>query len=150
MSQDLHHLETWAAGLLQQLAPAARKRLALDIARTLRRCQASRIAAQQDPDGTPYTPRKPRLREKAGRVKRQKMFAKLRTARHLTVKATQDAAIVGFRGRAARIAEVHQYGGADAVVANGPRARYPRRVLLGFTRQDQESIRDRIVDVLSR
>ena len=85
MADDLRALEDWAGALLNQVQPAERRKVTQTIARELRRSQQQRIAAQRNPDGTPYAPRKPRqqLRAKAGRIKQRKMFAKLRTARYL-------------------------------------------------------------------
>ena len=60
----------------------------------LRRSQTQRIKAQQGPDGAAYPPQKRRkeLKGKKGRIKRQKgaMFAKIRPAKHLKVKANGD------------------------------------------------------------
>ncbi len=46
MSQDLHALEAWTVVLTERLAPAARRRLAREIATTLRTSPQQRIAAQ--------------------------------------------------------------------------------------------------------
>ncbi|MFP6562375.1 phage virion morphogenesis protein [Paraburkholderia sp. B3] len=152
MTDELQAVERWAGSLLAQLAPAARRKVMLDIARELRRSQQARIAAQQDPDGTAYTPRKvkaqkggKRLRGKRGRIKRAAMFAKLRTARYMQVEATPTGLAIGFAGRVARIARVHQLGELDRVSPAGPEVRYAARVLLGFTDADRELIRDRLL-----
>lgn len=152
MSDDLTALEDWATALLAKIAPAGRRKVAQAIATALRTGQQQRIAAQREPDGAPFVPRKPRkdLRGKAGRVKRQAMFVKLRTRKWLKTRATPEAAEVGFEGRAARIAGVHQRGDMDAVTPGGKRVRYPRRRLLGFTEGDRIAIRDRLIDHLSR
>ncbi|WP_186078680.1 phage virion morphogenesis protein [Burkholderia gladioli] len=155
MRDDLEHFELWAAEQLARVSPAQRRKLALSIARELRRRQAERIAQQTNPDGTPYAPRKRGQSKRAGarasqrRIKRQAMFMKLRTARWLTVSATVDGAEVGFRGRVAQIAAVHQHGERAPVAPNGPAYRYPRRVLLGLTDTDRQSIRDALIDFLS-
>lgn len=150
MADDLTQLEDWAGALLAKLQPAARRQLARTVAIDLRRSQQQRIAAQQNPDGSAYAPRKPKqLRGKKGRIKRARMFIKLRQAKHL--KATGDAqqATVQFLGRASRIARIHQYGETAEVAPGGPRVRYPRRELLGFTASDRERIRDRLIDHLT-
>lgn len=146
----LARLETWAAPLLQKLAPAARRHLARQIGMLLRRSQAQRIARQENPDGTPYTPRKApgRLRGKRGRIKRRAMFSKLRTARHLKVRTGAAGVAVGFTGRVARIARVHQEGVRDQVHPGGPTVRYPRRELLGFADADLKMIRDKLIEHL--
>jgi phage virion morphogenesis protein len=152
MTDELQAVEKWAGALLAQLAPAARRKVMLDIARELRRSQQTRIAAQKDPDGTAYTPRKvkaqkggKKLRGKRGRIKRVAMFAKLRTARYMQVEATPAGLAIGFAGRVARIARVHQLGEADRVVPSGPEVRYPARIILGFTDADRELIRDKLL-----
>ena len=123
--------------LLARLDPAARRKLTLKIAQDLRRQQQTRIQAQQNPDGTPYAPRKQRknIRGKQGRIKKQKasMFNKLRTNTHLKAKADGNGLEVGFYGRVARIARVHQYGLRDSVVAGGGEVGYEKRRVLGFS-----------------
>lgn len=78
------------------------------------------------------------------------MFAKLRTAKYLKTNATADAAVVAFTGRAARIARVHQYGLTDRVTPNGPRVRYARRELLGFSEEDRALVKDMLISSLTR
>jgi phage virion morphogenesis protein len=151
----LTQLETWASPLLAKLLPQERRRLAMTIARELRRAQQQRIAAQQAPDGTPYTPRKhqgDRLRDKRGQIRRKKaaMFSKLRTARWLKATVTTDAVEVGFFGRVARLARVHQEGLDDRVSPGGKSVRYPARPLIGFTERDRLLIRDQLLDHLAR
>lgn len=148
MADDLTALETWCEPLLAKLQPAARRKLARAIATPLRRSQAQRIAAQQNADGSPYEPRKPRLRDKKGRVRKQ-MFTRLRTARFMRARVDQNSAAVEFTGRVARMARVHQEGLEDRVARNGPRIRYPRRQLLGFTQQDLRLVRDQLVEHLA-
>lgn len=154
MADELTQLELWAAPLLAKIAPAQRRQLARSIALELRRSQQKRIAAQVAPDGTPYPARKPKietLREKRGAIRRKKdaMFAKLRTARWLKANVTEEGAEVGFFGRVARLARVHQEGGMDNVTPGGPEVRYPARPLLGFTAMDRDRIRDHILGYLA-
>ncbi|KAF0863962.1 phage virion morphogenesis protein [Pseudomonas sp. LD120] len=141
---DLEALEDWAAGLLGQLHPAARNQLARSIGQALRRSQQQRIIAQRNPDGSKYAPRKQRnLRGKQGRIKRQvKMFKKLRTASFLKVQGDGNAISVGFTGRVARIARVHQYGLKDRAERGAPEVKYEPRKVLGFTDADLDTIRD--------
>ncbi len=82
--------------------------------------------------------------QKKGAI-RKAMFAKMRTARHMKVQVTGEGVAVGFLGRTARIALVHQEGREDAVEAGGPRYRYAERRLLGFTQSEREQIHDRIL-----
>ncbi|MDN4056335.1 phage virion morphogenesis protein [Massilia sp. YIM B02763] len=157
MMDDLYVLEDWLGGLLSQLSPAERRRAAIDVGRELRRSQQKRIVQQRNPDGTAYEPRKARqfmrnarLREKAGRIKRKAMFAKLRTARFMKVEADSSGVSVGFAGRVARLARVHQEGQTAEVTRGGPSHTYPVRQLLGFTEADQEMIRDKLLEHLAR
>lgn len=147
MSDEFSDVQAWAAALLAQLRPAERRRVNRAIAVELRRSEGQRIAAQQNPDGTPYAPRraKKNLRGKAGAIRRR-MFARLRTARYLRVQATDSEAIVGFTGAAARLALVHQEGRTDRPAPGQKPVRYPRRKLLGFTQQE----RDMVLDTLAR
>lgn len=147
MSADpLHLLEDWAGTLLAKLEAPARRSLAVAIARELRRSQQRRIATQHDADERPFVPRKPRLRNRAGALRRQAaMFSKLRTARWLRATGTANAAEVGFAGRVARIARVHQEGLRDRAASDAPESRYPRRAMLGFTDTDRDLVRDRLL-----
>jgi phage virion morphogenesis protein len=147
MTNRLEALEDWAAGLLGQLEPASRNKLARSVGQVLRRSQQQRIIAQQNPDGSNYAPRKQRnLRGKQGRVKRKvKMFQKLRTASFLRVQGDGNAISVGFTGRIARIARVHQYGLKDRAQKGAPEVRYDQREILGFTDVDLDLIRDSLL-----
>jgi phage virion morphogenesis protein len=150
---DIQALETWAAGLLQKLAPAQRRRLLTDIARQLRSANTQRMRAQTDPEGQAWEPRKspgPALRSQRERLRqqaraREPMFAKLRRAKHLKARTQGGAAVVEFIGRAQRIARVHHFGEPDAVNPGGPRYTYPARELLGISRDDYDRIRDTLL-----
>lgn len=161
MTGDLDVLEDWVGGLIARLAPAERRKLARAVGVDLRRSQAERIAAQKNPDGTAFAPRKrpakakAAIRSKAGRIKRRAaerqagpMFRKLRRAGYLKVKASADDVQVGFpAGATSRIARVHQEGLRDRVV-RAPGAKvvtYPARVLLGFTDADRQVLLDRVL-----
>jgi phage virion morphogenesis protein len=152
MADDLTQLELWVAPLLAKLTPTQRRQLARTLALDLRRAQQQRIATQKAPDGTAYPPRKHRvesLRDKRGAI-RQKgaMFAKLRMARWLRANVTAERAEVGFFGRVARLARIHQEGGMDRVTPHGPLAKYPARQLLGFTSLDKERVRNQLLEHL--
>lgn len=147
---ELAALETWSAPLLRRLDPGERRRLARTVGTALRRSQTQRIARQQNPDGSPYSRRKQQLRTKAGRIKRLKMFVKLRQAKFFKVMASEKAVSVGFTGRVGRIARVHQEGMMDAVRPGGPRTRYEQRVLLGFNSADRELVQQLLIEHLTR
>ncbi|MGE7139665.1 phage virion morphogenesis protein [Luteibacter sp. NPDC031894] len=146
---ELTHLEEWVTPLVAKLSAPGRKALSRLIGRDLRRSQAQRIAAQKEPDGTPFAARRPGrdLRSKRGSIRQRKaaMFAKLRTARWLKVMANENEAAVGFTGRAERIARVHQEGLRDRVSPQGPEVRYARRQLLGFSEADRRLITDALL-----
>ncbi|AMP13432.1 phage virion morphogenesis protein [Collimonas pratensis] len=149
MSGNLHALEAWASALLAQLQPGQRRVVTRKIALDLRRSQAQRIASQQAPDGATYPARKKRkdLRGKKGRIKRQKtaMFGKIRTQQFLKTQQDENQLAVGFFGRVARIARVHQDGLTDKIAKKGPEYHYPARPLLGFSAIDQVLIRDSLL-----
>lgn len=207
---QLDTLEDWVAPLLAKLTPAARRSLALAVARDLRRSQAARIAAQRNPDGSRFEPRrKPRaaaaknirfiyrkpngqareaelrsfrnqggavigfdieandirtfikkrivrnlppqhspIRARVGAV-RQRMFDAIKTSPHLKAQGSASEATVGFFGRTARIAQVHQLGLRDRVERNGPEHLYPKRELLGFTLADEQLVRARLLQHLT-
>lgn len=144
---ELEALEEWAGALLSKLSATERRQLNQSIARDLRRSQQQRIAAQRAPDGTPYVPRRRNLRGKKGRVRQ--MFAKLRTAKYLKLQSDANSIIVGFVGRTARIARVHQRGFRDRPAPGMPDVTYPQRELLGFTSRDMDLIRQRLLDHLA-
>lgn len=145
MAGDLAEIEQLAGALLRSVAPAERRRLLRAMARDLQGSQRQRIARQQDPDGKPFAPRKAggKLRRK-GTIRRAAMFRKLRLSRNLSAGATDTEAWVGFSGRAARIARVHQEGLEDRPTKTGKPVRYAKRVLLG----DTEAERGRMLDLL--
>ncbi|MBT0961664.1 phage virion morphogenesis protein [Aromatoleum toluclasticum] len=146
--EDLQQLDARLGQLLAAVGDARRRHLARRIAIALRKSQAERIAAQQNPDGSAFEPRKPQpqLRGKRGRIKR--MFESIRTRRHLKATSNADGATIGFSGRAGRIARVHQEGLIDAVNRRGLKVRYPVRTLLGFSPADLRTIRDTAIDHL--
>lgn len=148
---DLSAISEWADGLLASLSPAGRKSLAAELAKDLRKSQQQRIAAQQNPDGTAYAPRKPQLRFKKGAIRR-KMFSKLRAARFLKMQSRPESAVVEFSSSVQRIAQVHQGGLRDRVArrANAPEVQYARRELLGLTESDISRIREITLNHLSR
>lgn len=153
MADDLKALEQWASVLLANLDPARRRQVTTKVAQDLRRSQQHRIKAQMTPEGFKYSPRKPRkdLRNKKDRIKKQKaaMFTKLRNNTNLKVKADGNEIAVGFFGRVARIARVHQFGLNDRVAKDGPEVRYVERRLVGFSVADRKLIHDSVLKHVS-
>ncbi|MGR5945785.1 phage virion morphogenesis protein [Enterobacter sp. C4G1] len=130
-------------GLIAALSPAARRKLAGEIAKELRKSQQQRIKQQKAPDGSPYQARKRQpLRAKTGRIKRA-MFQKLRTSRYMKATGRENSAVVEFTGKVQRIARVHQYGLKDRPNLNAQYMTYPERQLLGFAEKDSQ-----LVDIL--
>lgn len=151
MSEGLERIEQLATALLRNVEAPARRKLLRTIARDIRKSQSGRILAQQNPDGTPYDPRRQqatRARAKKGRIRKQVMFRKLRMAKHLKAGASDTEAWVGFGGRVARIARVHQEGLADSPAPGAKKVRYARRVLIGLTGEEQERVMDLLLGSL--
>lgn len=147
---ELTALQERLAGLIASLSPAARRKMAADIAKRLRTSQQRRIKQQQAPDGTPYVARKRQpVRNKKGRIKRE-MFTKLRTNRYMKAKATDSAAVVEFTGKVQRMAQVHQYGLKDRPNRHSRDVQYDSRPLLGFSQDDERLIEAVIIDHLSQ
>lgn len=154
MADPLQQLEDWAAPLLAQLQPAQQRALVRQVARELRASQAQRIGRQQNPDGTAFEARKVQAKNRqnsttTATTKARAMFGKLRQAKHLRVLADPAGAAVGFTGRAARIAQVHQLGLRDRVRPGGPEVQYPVRQLLGFTPADIDRVRTTLLAALA-
>lgn len=147
-------LDAWCGALLGRITPAERRTLARRIAADLRASQAKRIAAQTNPDGTPYAPRKSRLRARRGAIRakaRRQMFSRLRTAKWMKTEATPEMAVVTFAAQVQRIAQVHQHGLRDKVNRRGgPEVQYPERQLLGLTPQEIEAVGDAVLALLAR
>lgn len=136
MSDPIKQLNDTVAMLIAQATPAQMRSLSRRLARDLRRSQQQRIKEQKNPDGSQFEARK---NTKPGR-----MFAKLATTRHLKTRTTANGLRVGFSGRSARIARIHQYGLREQF--NGNNIQYAQRQLLGFSTVDIEVIEQSILD----
>lgn len=153
---ELAALDAWCAGLLQSLQPAERRALAREMARRLRESQAKRIAAQSNPDGSAFEPRKTQARGKRGAI-RKKMFSKMRTAKWMKMESAPDSAVVTFASSVQAMAKVHQLGLRDRVnrrrdkySGKGPEVTYPARQLLGFTQHDVDMVGSLMLDHLAK
>lgn len=151
MADELEQFRAYVGGLAASLEPGERIKLARAVARDMRVAQVERIAAQRNPDGSAFAPRKRQpLRSKSGRIKRraQAMFAKLRRREYLREQATAAEASVGFpNAQVSRIAYVHQLGLRDKVrrTPDSPEVEYPARVLLGFSEDDERRTLDLVL-----
>jgi len=147
-------LELMLGRMLQNLSPAERARALRRMGGAVAAAQSRRIAAQLNPDGSAFEPRKPREAEAEGAARPRKlrgraMFRKLRSPRFLKKQFTDNSFTLSFAGRASRIAEVHQRGLRDRVRRgeNSPEAEYPARKLLGLTDSEMETIRAIALDM---
>jgi hypothetical protein len=86
-----------------------------------------------------------KLRRK-GTIRQKAMFRKLRNGRNLRAGATDVEAWIGFSGRAAEIARVHQDGLRDKPSIKGRAVRYAKRGLLGLTQAEQSHALDMLLD----
>ena len=148
-TDDLSRLTSWADDLLASMEPAARRKLAGEMARTLRTSQVQRIRANLQPDGNPMAPRKPqpKLKKNRGRLRR-KMFFKISNPAWLKARANEHQAVVEFVGTANRLATIHQYGLKDRI--KGREIRYPTRELLGITHQEVERLEELLLAHLTK
>lgn len=147
---DFKPFDDKLSALIAALSPTARRRMAADIAKTLRTRQQRRIKTQKAPDGTPYAARKRQpVKAKKGRVKRE-MFAKLRTSRFMKATAGNEAAVVEFTGRVQRIALIHQLGLKDRPNPNSDKIKYPERQLLGFGCDDKKDIERLVINYFAK
>jgi phage virion morphogenesis protein len=145
---DFKAFDDKLAGLLASLSPASRRQMAAEIAKRLRASQQQRIKSQQAPDGSPYAGRKRQpIKGKKGRVKRE-MFAKMRTARYLKAKGSNEAATVEFAGKVQRIARIHQEGLKDKPNRHSQPVQYDVRPLLGFSATDKAMVEKYILEYL--
>lgn len=141
---NLEDLTAWAGAFLHKLDAGERRTLLRAVASELRRRQTVRIAEQRNPDGSAYEPRKPRLRQRTGRVRRA-MFMRLRTSRFMKAQTDPNSVVVTFVGNAERIAAVHQFGLRDRVNKGGLEVKYAERELLGFSDDDVIRVTDLVI-----
>ncbi|WP_338453976.1 phage virion morphogenesis protein [Aeromonas veronii] len=148
MTDALEQLGQQAEALIGKLSATERRKLAAELARTMRVTQAERVRANKQPDGTAMTPRKPqpRLRDRRGGTRR-KMFAKLIKPAWFKATATATEAAVEFKGSANRLATVHHFGLRDKI--NGKAVQYPERQLIGITDADIDRVEDAMLKHLT-
>jgi len=147
MAEDLHEFEEWLEHIRDGLSSARRRTLSLKSAQALRRTNLKRIAANVEPDGDAMAPRKASRNER-GRIRRKagsRMFRRLRLARSWKIDADADGfEITPASASIDRVAAVHHFGEKGRVgrLRGGRiiRAKYEARRLLGFAREDRETI----------
>ena len=149
MSDDVAHVKTAFEALLKNISKPRRRLLYQQIGRELARSQRRRIKAQQNPDGTPYAPRKAKHKTK-GRINSKLMFKKIGLPAHLKLRYENEGISLGFYGGDAAIAEIHQYGLKGRVRSEFKwKVPYERRELLGFTEEDAEMIEKFVLKALA-
>lgn len=136
-SSGLNH---WLDQIALRLEPGQRRELMRRLAQGLRVRQRDRIKQQRDPDGNRFIPRK---RNQIGSKKRQgALFQKI--GRDIKTEYSADHAAVGFGGRTAQIAEVHQEGKTIKPSRYAKATKYPIRALVGFSKDDEKWIESEI------
>lgn len=126
-------LNHWLDDFSEKLAPSQKKELMRILAQGMRLRFKSRITAQRDPDGKNFIPRK---RDQIGNIKRQgAMFKSINKQLKTTYTAVQ--AEIGFSGRTAYVASVHQHGKIIRPTSKAKPTRYAIRELVGFGEDDQ-------------
>ena len=78
------------------------------------------------------------------------MFSKLRTAKYMKAKGSNNDAVVEFTSRVKRMAEVHQYGLRDRPSLRAKEVQYQARPLLGLDAEDMKIVEDELLDVLAQ
>ena len=152
MSDGIEQVKLAFTDLLKNISKPRRRLLYQQIGRELARNQRRRIKAQQNPDGSPFEPRKKRKQfsKKKGRIKNQLMFKKIVSPSHLKIRYEQEGISLGFYGGDAAIANVHQYG-----LYSSPskykdfKVKYAQRELLGFSEEDIEMIEGFVIKAIA-
>lgn len=152
---DLHRLDEWLGTIIAGLAPPARRRWALRLAKLLRQANATRISKNIEPDGSPMEARRSRLDRRGGlrRASRKRMFRGLKKIGNWAIAADEDGLeIRPVNGLVDRIASISQFGEVATVgrLRDGRtiRARYATRRLLGFSDDDEALINELAADLI--
>ena len=149
-TDDIIKVKSAFNALLKNISKPRRRLLYQQIGRELARSQRRRITAQQNPDGSSYTPRKVQRKKRKGKIKQNAMFLKLKSARFMKLKTAGDNIELGYSGNDAQIAQIHQYGLKGRVVrSENWKVKYDQRELLGFTDEDIEMIENFVIKALA-
>jgi len=137
-------LDHWLDQIALRLEPTQRRELMRRLAQGLRVRNRDRIKQQRDPDGHRFIPRK---RNQIGNKKRQgDLFQNI--GKEIKTEYSADHAAVGFGGRIAQIAEVHQEGKTIKPSRYAKATKYPIRALVGFSKDDEKWIQNEIFNFL--
>lgn len=142
---ELEMLVDYLGGMLYQLSDTERRKLEISIARKLRASQKTRITKQKNPDGSAFVPRKFRLSNKRNKIKNS-MFNAIKNAKYMRILKSPQGIALGFTGRVAFIAGIHQYGLDGKVDKGGPTVKYASRELLGFTEEEIKMIETDVIE----
>ena len=138
-------LNHWLDQIALRLEPGQRRELMRRLAQGLRIRHRDRIKQQRDPDGYRFIPRK---RNQIGRIKRQgALFQNI--GKQLKTEYSSDHAAVGFGGRTASVAKVHQDGENIKPNKYAKATQYSIRKLVGFSKDDENWIQSEIQKFLS-
>lgn len=133
-------LEHWLDQIALRLEPTQRRELMRRLAQGFRVRQRDRIKQQRDPDGHRFIPRK---RNQIGNKKRQgALFQNI--GKQIKTEYSANHAAVGFGGRTAIVAEVHQQGKIIQPSKHAKPTSYPIRQLVGFDKEDEKWIKEQI------
>ncbi|MEN3970001.1 phage virion morphogenesis protein [Acinetobacter sp. BWR-L5] len=139
-------LNHWLDQIALRLEPGQRRELMRRLAQGLRVRHRDRIKQQRDPDGYRFIPRK---RNQIGRIKRQgALFQNI--GKQLKTEYSSDHAAVGFGGRTAFVAKVHQEGENIKPNKFAKATQYPIRKLVGLSKDDQELIKQIVLKYLTQ
>lgn len=139
-------LNHWLDQIALRLEPAQRRELMRRLAQGLRTRFRDRIKQQRDPDGYRYIPRK---RDQIGNIRRQgNLFQRIGS--QIKTEYTADHAAIGFGGRTAMIARIHQDGRTAKPTRYANPTRYPRRELVGFSGDDIQWVQQQVSDYLAQ
>lgn len=133
-------LDHWLDQIALRLEPIQRRELMRRLAQGLKVRQRDRIKQQRDPDGHRFIPRK---RNQIGNKKRQgALFQNI--GKEIKTEYSADHTAVGFGGRTAIVAEVHQQGKTIKPSRYAKATHYPIRELVGFSKDDEKWIQTEI------
>lgn len=143
---QLARLNSWAADIMETMAPVERKRLLRKMAVELRKSNQKRIRQNVSPDGGQFERRT--SKPSNGRIRSGRMFRKM--PRLMKTKVTANKLEIGFAGQTGRIATIHQFGHSEPPDDGYPAVRYPVRALLGINAKDQQMLNGILVDYLNQ